>query len=147
MNIVRYNPGLRNFSNRSFNSILDRFFNDTFDTSMGSRDYSYLPEVDIVETEKTFELELAAPGMKKDDFTIDFNDGKLTISGERKFEKENKDVNYHTRETRYGAFSRSFYLPENVDDSKIKAAYEDGILKVVIPKDEKKELKRTIKVG
>lgn len=147
MNIVRYNPGLRNFSNRSFNSILDRFFNDTFDSSLGFKDYNYLPEVDIVETEKTFELELAVPGMKKEDFKLDFNEGKLTISGERKFEKEHKEVNYHTRETRYGAFSRSFYLPDNIDDSKIKAAYEDGILKVVVPKDDKKDLKRTIKVG
>lgn len=147
MNLVRYNPGLRNFSNSSFNSILDRFFNDTFDSGFDVEKAAYLPAVDIVETEKSFALEVAAPGMKKEDFQIDFNDGKLTISGERKFEKESKDVNYHTRETRYGSFSRSFYLPENIDESKIKASYEDGILNVTIPKDEKKDLKRTIKVG
>ena len=147
MNIVRYNPGLRNFSNRSFNTLLDRFFNDTFDAGFGSRDTHYLPAVDIVETDKTFELEFAVPGMKKGDFEINFDEGKLTISGERKFEKETKEVNYHTRETRYGKFSRSFYLPENVDDTKINANYENGILNVVIPKTEREDNRRTIKVG
>lgn len=147
MNLVRYNPGLRNLSSSSFNSILDRFFNDTFDDSQVTRGSNFSPAVDIVEKEKAFELELAVPGMKKEDFNIDFKDGKLTISGDRKFEKEDKEVNYHTRETGYGAFSRSFYLPESVEDSKIKASYEDGILKLVLPKDTKKELTRTIKVG
>lgn len=146
MKLARYNPALRNFSRGSFNSILDRYFNDTFDNGDNGTP-SFLPPVDISETAENFELELALPGMKKEDFTIDFKEGQLTISGERKFQNEEKDVNYHARETRFGSFTRSFYLPEHVDDSKIKAAYEDGILKVVLPKDKKKELSRTIKVG
>ena len=144
MTLVRYNPALRNFSTRSFNSMLDRFFNDAFETTNGS---AYVPAVDISETDKSFDLEVAVPGFKKEDFTVDFNDGQLTISGERKFEKEQKEVNYHTRETRYGKFSRTFHLPENVNDKKIEAVYTDGILKVTLPKDEKKELKRTIKIN
>ena len=147
MNIVRYNPALRAFNKRSFDSIIDRFFNDTFDTSLSNGNSNFLPAVDVVEHEKAFELEFAVPGMKKDDFKIDYKDGTLTVSGERKFEQENKEANYHTRETRYGSFSRSFYLPENVNDKKISASYEDGILKLVLPKDAKKELTRTIKVG
>ena len=143
MTLVPYNPALRNFSSRSFNSILDRFFQDTFDT----QDHGFVPAVDISETDKAFELEVAAPGFKKEDFTIDFKDGQLTISGERKFQKEQNEVNYHTRETRYGTFTRTFHLPENVNDGKILAAYNDGILKVTLPKDEKKELKRTIKIN
>jgi len=79
--------------------------------------------------------------------TIDFNNDQLTISGERKIEKEQEELNYHTRETRYGTFSRTFHLPENVNDTKIQAAYNDGILKITLPKDEKKELKRTIKIN
>ncbi|TDI75338.1 MAG: Hsp20/alpha crystallin family protein [Betaproteobacteria bacterium] len=143
MTLVRYNPALRNFSSRSFNNILDRFFHDTFETNGNG----FVPAVDISETDKTFELELAVPGFKKDDFTIDFNNDQLTISGERKFEKEQEELNYLTRETRYGTFSRTFHLPENVNDTKIQAAYNDGILKITLPKDEKKELKRTIKIN
>ncbi len=145
MNIVRYNPGLRNFNSSAFNSIVDRFINDTFNGNESNG--SFLPAVDIVENDKAFELEFAVPGMKKEDIKIDFKDHTLTISGERKFEKEDENVNYHTRETRYGSFQRSFYLPENVNDNKIKASYTDGILKIEVPKEEKKELSKTIKVG
>jgi HSP20 family protein len=123
---------------------LDRFFNDTFETTNGS---GFVPAVDISETDKSFNLEFAAPGFKKEDFTVDFNEGQLTVSGERKFENEQKDVNYHTRETRYGTFSRTFHLPENINDKGIKASYTDGILNVTLPKDEKKDLNRTIKIN
>ena len=145
MALVRYNPALRNFSSSSFNNILDKFFQDTLEGyGNGS---GFIPAVDISETEKSFELELAVPGFKKEDFELNYDDGQLTISGERKFETEQKEVNYHKRETRYGTFSRSFQLPENVNDSKIQANYQDGILKVTLPKDQKKELKKTIKVN
>ena len=145
MALVRYNPALRNFNSRSFNSILDKFFQDTFeDNGNGS---GFIPAVDIAETEKSFELEVAVPGFKKEDFDLNYNDGQLTISGERKFETEEKEVNYHRRETRYGSFSRTFHLPENVNEGKIQANYQDGILKVTLPKDQKKELKKTIKVN
>ncbi len=147
MNIVRYNPALRAFNKGSFDSIIDRFFTDTFDNSLGKANGNYLPAVDVVEHDTAFELDFAVPGMNKDDFKIDYKDGTLTVSGERKFEQEHKDANYHTRETRYGSFSRSFYLPDNVNDKKITASYENGMLKVVLPKDAKKELTRTIKVG
>jgi HSP20 family protein len=85
--------------------------------------------------------------MNKDEFKIDLNDNYLTISGERKFTKEKKDDNYHSIETQYGTFSRSFALPENVDAAKINAKYENGILEINVPKDEKKILKTTIKVN
>ena len=144
MTLVRYNPALRNFSTRSFNNMLDRFFNEAFETSNGS---GFVPAVDISETDKSFELEFAVPGFKKEDFNIDFNDGQLTVSGERKLVNDQKNVNYHTRETRFGKFSRSFHLPENINDQKIEASYTDGILKVSLPKDEKKVLKRTIRIS
>jgi HSP20 family protein len=85
--------------------------------------------------------------MNKEDFVIDVKDNFLTISGERKFTQEKKDVNFHSIETQYGTFSRSFGLPENVDASKISATYVNGILVITIPKDEKKTLKTTIKVN
>jgi HSP20 family protein len=102
--------------------------------------------VDIYENEKSFELHVAVPGMKKDDFKLDLKDNFLTISGERKFTREKNDNNFHSVETQYGSFSRAFSLPENVDGSKISAKYADGILEVSLPKDEKKILKTTIKV-
>ncbi|GJM27907.1 MAG: hypothetical protein DHS20C17_05420 [Cyclobacteriaceae bacterium] len=145
MTLVRYNPALRNFSSRSFNSILDKYFQDTFETNGNGT--GFVPAVDIAESDKAFELAFAVPGFKKEDFNLDYKDGNLTISGERKFQSEQKDVNYHTRETRYGKFSRTFHLPENINDDKIQAAYVDGILKVTLPKDEKKELKKTIKIN
>jgi HSP20 family protein len=85
--------------------------------------------------------------VSKEDFKIDLNDNYLTISGERKFAKEKKENNLHVVETQYGNFSRSFSLPENVDASKINAAYNNGILEVTVPKDEKKVLKASIKVN
>jgi HSP20 family protein len=75
------------------------------------------------------------------------NDNYLTISGERKFNREKKEDNFYSMETQYGSFSRSFSLPENVDANKISAKYVNGILEVTIPKDEKKTLKTTIKVN
>jgi len=141
MKMVRYNP--KNFG--TFDSLLDRFFQNDLDWNHLPKSFS--PQVDIAETDKAFEIEVSVPGMSKEDFRIDFNDGKLTISGERKQAEEKDSKNYHTRETRYGSFARSFQLPDSVDQAKIKATYDSGILSLFIPKDEKKSLTRSIKVS
>jgi HSP20 family protein len=146
MSIVRYNSTLNDFTPTTFSNLIDRFFNDSL-TRQGGSAYSFVPRVDIVENEKSFEIHVAVPGMNKDEFKIDLNDNYLTISGERKFTKEKKENNYHSIETQYGTFSRSFALPENVDATKINAKYENGILEINVPKDEKKVLKTTIKVN
>ena len=122
------------------------FFSDSLARTGGSA-YSFVPKVDILETEKTYELNLAIPGVNKDDFKIDLNDNHLTISGERKFTKEKKENNLYVVETQYGNFTRTFSLPENVDAAKITAAYTNGILEITVPKDEKKVLKSSIKVN
>ncbi len=142
MSLIRYNTN--EYVPATFSSLIDRFFNDTLTRSGGS---AFQPRVDIVENDKAFELHLAAPGMNKEDFQIEMNDNFLTVSGERKFTNEKKDANWHSIETQYGSFSRSFSLPENVDSTKIAAKYNNGILEVTIPKDEKKALKQTIKVS
>jgi HSP20 family protein len=126
-----------------FSSLIDRFFNESVTRSGGSQ---FVPKVDIVETPESYEVHVAAPGLSKNDFKIEVNDNYLTVSGERKFSNEKKDKNYHSIETNYGSFSRSFTLPENTDASKINAKYNNGILELTIPKDEKKALKQTIKV-
>lgn len=80
-------------------------------------------------------LQLAAPGLTKEDFNIELKDNLLTVSGERKFTNEKKEKNYHSIERQYGSFSRSFSLPENVDGEKINAKYNHGILELTFPKD------------
>ena len=85
--------------------------------------------------------------MNKEDFKIEFNENRLSVSGERKFTREKDDRHFRSIETQYGAFKREFVLPENVDGQKIEARYTNGILELVVPKDEKKLLKTTIKVA
>ncbi len=143
---MRYNSVLDGFAPTTFSHLIDRFFNESNGRSGGSA-YSFVPKVDILEKEKAFEIYLAVPGMEKEDFRIDLKENVLTLSGERKLRKETKEQDYRSLETQYGAFGRSFVLPENVDAEKIEAKYNNGILEVVVPKDEKKLIKTTIKVA
>ena len=142
MSIIRYKTS--DLLPTSFSSLVDGFFNDSLTRSGGS---AFLPKVDIIENETSYELHVAAPGLSKEDFNIQLNDNFITVSGERKFQNEKNEKNYHSIETQYGSFSRSFSLPENVDSSKINAKYNNGILELTIPKDEKKAIKTTIKVN
>lgn len=145
MSIVRYTTA-NDFVPTSFSNLIDRFFSDSLARTGGSA-YSFVPKVDVFETEKAYEILFAVPGLNKDDFKIDLNDNRLTVSGERKFGKERKENNLFLVETQYGNFSRAFSLPENVDAGKITAAYNNGILEITIPKDEKKFVKTSIKVN
>ncbi|HEX8061559.1 MAG TPA: Hsp20/alpha crystallin family protein [Cyclobacteriaceae bacterium] len=146
MSIVKYNSRLNEFVPTSFSNVIDRFFTESVARSGGSS-YSFVPRVDVIEEDKSFEIHIAVPGMNKEEFKIDLNDNYLTVSGERKFSKEKNENLYRSFETQYGSFSRSFSLPENVDGGKITAQYTNGILVVSVPKDEKKTLKQSIKVN
>ena len=143
---MRYNPAVNDFVPTSFSQLVDRFFNESISRSGGSV-YSFFPKADIIENEKSFEIQLAVPGMNKDDFKIDLKENHLFISGERKFSKEKDEKHFRSIETQYGAFSREFALPENIDAERIEAKYSNGVLELVLPKDEKKLLKTTIKVA
>lgn len=101
-----------------------------------------------METDTAFDLEVAAPGMKKEDFKLEVKEGMLYISAATKMEKEEKDDNYTRKEFSYSTFERSFWLPENVKSDNIKAAYKDGILTITLPKVkvEKKEPAKMIKI-
>ncbi len=142
MNLIRYNSA--DYVPATFSSLFDRFFNDSLTRSGGSQ---FQPRVDIVENEKAYEIHVAVPGMNKEDIQLEIKDNFLTVSGERKFETEKKEANWHSIETQFGSFSRSFSLPENIDGAKINAKYNNGILEVTLPKDEKKALKTSIKVN
>jgi HSP20 family protein len=127
------------FSNQ-FPALFDHFFaNDLFDWS--NRHFSTtettVPSVNIKESTDEFEVELAAQGFVKSDFYIELNHDLLTISSEKKVENETKEgQQFARREFSYQSFSRSFTLPNTVDNDKIKAKYENGILRVFIPKKE-----------
>ena len=142
MSLIKYNPG--DYRPVSFNSLIDRFFNDSFVSNETAP--SFTPQVDIAETDKNFEIQFAVPGMDKKDFHIDINDGVLTVSGERKFEETKKEKNFHSVESYFGTFKRSFNLPDNVKEEKIEAKYENGILIVDLPKSEVKKEIKTISI-
>ena len=143
MKLVRYN-NFEDYVPTSWNSLLDSFINDS--TEKGSKETKFMPSADIIENEESFEVHVAVPGMKKDDFHLQIDDNSLVISGERKWKEEQKEKNFHRVETQFGSFKRSFSLPKNVNTEAISATYQDGILGIDIPKDKKKELTSTIKV-
>jgi len=119
---------------------MDKFF-DNFPT--WDKD-TWLPATNIKEDEKSYEIELAVPGMKKEDITIEMENGLLTVSGESKEEKEESKAAYLRKEYKSSSFVRSFSLPDNANEDGIISRYEDGILKIRIdknPADVKKEKK------
>ena len=121
-----------------FPSLLDDFFkpwNEWFNGNHLSR-YMTVPAANIIDKSDQYQLSLAAPGLKKSDFNIDVNGNLLTVSCEKEDKKEEKDNHHTRREYNYSAFSRSFTIPEDVAKDKIEASYEDGVLKVQLPKKE-----------
>jgi len=126
-----------------FNDFFDRDWMD-FSTRNFSNTNTTLPSINIKEDKNGFEVEMAAPGLEKNDFKIDLDNNVLTISSEKKVENEIKEgENYTRREFSYQSFTRSFNLPENAESDKISAKYEKGILKVSIPKREEAKPKVT----
>jgi HSP20 family protein len=118
----------------SFPSLVDEFFKPSWNWNEG---FSVnVPACNIKETEKSFTLELAAPGRKKDDFQIEIDNDMLSISSEQSSEsqKEEDDGRYSRKEFSYSSFTRSFSLPESVNMEKIDASYKDGVLHITLPK-------------
>jgi len=114
---------------------LSRVLDDS-NLALGMEEGHWLPVVDIRETADAIVVHAELPGIDKKDVKVDVKDGVLTISGERKYEKDVKDENVHRIERSYGSFSRSFSLPTHVDINKVEARLEDGVLKVRLPKTE-----------
>ncbi len=145
--ITRWTP-----ANDVFRSPLDRFFNQAFNeflTPAAAEEVSsrrFLPAVDIRETGDVLTLAAELPGLNREDVQITVENNVLTIAGERKFEKDTKEENYHRIERSYGTFTRSFTLPANVKTEKVEASFKDGVLTISLPKvDEAKPRKIEIK--
>ena len=140
MNLVRFNqyPTLTDLMEN-----LERTFLGRVDEESGD-----IPAVNIKEENDKFVLEMAAPGMKKDDFQINLDNYQLTISSEKSEKNEEKKDNYTRREFMYSTFSRSFTLPKTIDVDKIKADYKNGILTLTLPKkEEEAKLTKQIKIS
>lgn len=128
MSIVRRN-------NLLFPSLMNDIFKPDWFGGMENLNTN-VPAVNIKENEVNFELELAIPGYKKVDFKVEIDDNVLTISSEAKSENGTKEGNYTRREFSFSSFKRAFTLPETIDEAKINANYEDGILRFSLPKKE-----------
>ena len=145
MTLVKFNPEKRNSSLMpGFNDVFDSIFNDTF---FNDRMVTRVPAVNISETENNYHVELAAPGLKKEDFKLNLERNNLTISVEHSSNHEDHQKRYSKREYSYSSFVRTFTLPESADDSQIAASYTDGILRIDIAKrEEAKTVRRQIEI-
>ena len=132
MSLVRWEPfsAMDEMLNRfpSFFGRLPRFTGDT------EAKFDWAPSVDISETGGEYLIRAALPAVKKEDVKVTVDDGMLTLSGERRQKEEQKDEKFHKVETYYGSFSRSFALPDAVDQAAIRAESKDGVITIRVPK-------------
>ena len=110
-------------------ALLDRFFGDEPWMPEG-----FVPQTDLVETEDGFEVTVDLPGMKPDEVQVELHEGALLISGKREEEKEEEGKSFHRIERRHGEFRRMLPLPAAIDEERVEAKFEDGVLKVTVPK-------------
>ena len=140
------NKTLTRFSGR-MPSVFDDFFkpwNEWFDNGNTLERTFKVPAVNITEHKNEFLVSLAAPGLKKDDFKIDVEGNILTVSSQQEENKEENEKTYTRKEYSYSSFSRSFTLPDEISKEKIDAKYEDGVLKISLPRKEE-AIKNTAK--
>lgn len=129
---------------------IDSFFNTSLSDVIGADHTITSPSVNISENESQFSLQLAAPGLTKQDFNISIEEDQLVISAEKKSEKEETEGRFTRREFSYGSFRRSFHLDDSINREGISAAYEDGVLKLTLPKKEeaaRKQATKTIEIN
>lgn len=142
--LIRWNPEadvLRTRVDRLFNQMLGDLWSSPMSTEeVSTRRWS--PAVDIRETDEALILTAELPGLTKEDVQITLENQVLTLSGERKFEKEAKGENFHRIERSYGAFTRAFTLPTHVKTEKVDASFEHGVLTVTLPKMEESKPRR-----
>ncbi|QEM12458.1 HSP20 family protein [Mucilaginibacter gossypiicola] len=145
MTLVKFNNNKRNNTLLpGVNDVFESIFNDTF---FSDRMITRVPAVNISESENSYQVELAAPGLKKDDFKLNLERNQLTISVEQQSEQNDSQKSYNKREYSYSSFVRSFTLPDSADHSQIDASYTDGILRIDIAKrDEAKAVRRQIEI-
>jgi HSP20 family protein len=142
-NIIRWDP-FREMS--SMQEVMDRLADDGYTRPFSGAlwDVSSVPTMDLYQTADSVVVKMGLPGVKPEDIQISVANGVLTIRGEVKEEKEEKEKTYHLRERRYGSFSRSISLPSNVSADKSDADFENGILTLTLPKAEEAKAKTIV---
>jgi len=131
-----------------FDGLINNFLEDTWRRPPQSAVAVWYPPVDILESKDSYLIRAELPGMKKEDFNLELDEGTLTLSGERKVEEPAEGAAYHRSERLAGKFTRSFHLPQTAAQDGIKATYRDGILEVYVPKaEEAKPKKITVNVN
>ena len=146
MTIVRWEP-FRELS--SLQTEMNRLFNAAFDTSSpgsGTSNRRWTPAMDLLETDEQFVLRADLPGMTEADVSVELEDNVLTVSGERKTEREEQREGFYRMERAFGSFSRSLTLPKGVDAEAVNAQFDRGVLEVRIPKPEQRKPRR-ISIG
>lgn len=140
MNLVKWDPfrELEDVSNH-LNRIFGRFPARTESGREVLTMADWMPTVDISETDTAYLIKGEIPGVNKEDVKITIEDGMITMRGERKQEKEEKNKKFHRIERSYGSFYRSFRLPDDVDESAVKAEFKDGMINVTLPKSAKSQ--------
>lgn len=133
-NMTRWNPTVAYLNREPFSRLFDTFFGDLPSEDVASR--SWVPPVDIQETEDGYKLQAELPGLTKDDVQITLENNVLRLSGERKLEKDAQKEGYHRIERTYGSFARSFALPQQVNGEAVQAAFDNGVLTITVPKAE-----------
>lgn len=133
--VMRWNPSNLNVRDPLFR-VFDSFFNQDLLPSEEVSNRTWMPPVDIQETEDAYRLTAELPGLTKEDITITLENNVLRLAGERKFEKDVQKDGYHRIERTYGTFARAFTLPSLVNHDKVEAAFENGVLTIVVPKAE-----------
>jgi len=132
MTLIKWQPKPMNVFD-DMDTMIHSFFNTDWNFPVrDTRNWS--PAVDVKETDNSFVLTADIPGLTKKDIKVNVANGKLSISGERTYETDQENDNYHYRERRFGTFDRSFKLPDTVDEEKISASFKNGILNVALPK-------------
>ena len=132
MNLVKFNNSTRNTA-PYFNNVFDSLFSDALNKNYG---INKMPHVNISETPNSYKIELAAPGLTKEDFKIELKKDNLSVWAEKKVAQTEEQEDYTRREFQYSSFARSFVLPEDIDAEKINAEYVNGILNITIGKKE-----------
>ena len=138
MNLIKWDPfrELEDMSNR-LNRVFGRPLARTESNNEMLAMADWTPSADISETDTAYLIKAEIPGVKKEDVKVTIQDGMLTIQGERKLEKEEKDKKFHRIERSYGSFMRSFRVPDDADESAVKAEFKDGMLNVTLGKSAK----------
>lgn len=143
MTLVNFNSKTRN-SAPHFNNVFDSLFTDALQKNYS---ISKVPNVNILETEVAYKIELAAPGLQKEDFQINVKKDTLSVWAEKKDMDQDSDQKYNRREFDFSSFARSFNVPEGADADQISAEYLNGILTITIAKMDEKLLNKEIKVS